>query len=58
MHIVSDAVEKKQGMTVLLEHLEKKPDIVMEKLAKADASSAKMEILRLDIGEIHGKAGR
>jgi len=56
--IVSDLDEKKHGMKVLLNHLENQPEIIKEKLLKSDDFYSKMAILRLDINEIHGKAGR
>lgn len=58
MNIVSDLDEKKLGMTILLHHLEHKPEIVKEKLLKSEEFYSKMEVLRLDILEIHAKAGR
>ncbi len=50
--------EKKHGMNILLHHLEKKDSIIEEKLIRSYDSYSKMEILRLDIKQIHGKAGR
>lgn len=58
MKIVDDLNEKKHGMKVLVEHLEKEPEVIKEKLLKSDAFYSKMAILRLDISQIHGKAGR
>lgn len=58
MNIVSDLNEKKHGMTILLQHLEHKPEIVKEKVLKSEEFYSKMEVLRLDILEIHAKAGR
>lgn len=58
IRIVSDLDEKKHGMKILLNHLENQPSIIKEKLLKSDDFYSKMEILRLDIIEIHGKAGR
>jgi nitroimidazol reductase NimA-like FMN-containing flavoprotein (pyridoxamine 5'-phosphate oxidase superfamily) len=49
---------KKHGMKILLNHLENKIEIIKEKLLKSDDFYSKMEILRLDIIHIHGKAGR
>ena len=45
-------------MAILLQHLEHKPEIVKEKLLKSEEFYSKMEVLRLDILEIHAKAGR
>ncbi len=56
--IVSDLDEKKLGMKVLLNHLECQPNIIKEKLIKSDDFYSKMVILRLDIVEIHAKAGK
>lgn len=58
MHIVTDLDEKKHGMEMLLFHLEEKASVQQEKLLKSDGFYSKMEILRLDIDQIHGKAGR
>jgi nitroimidazol reductase NimA-like FMN-containing flavoprotein (pyridoxamine 5'-phosphate oxidase superfamily) len=58
MQIVNDLDEKKHGMSILLHHLENKDSIVKEKLIKSDDFYSKMEILRLDIEQIHGKVGR
>lgn len=58
MKIVSDLDEKKHGMTILLNHLEHNPEIIKEKLLKSNEFYSKMEVLRLDILEIHTKAGR
>jgi len=58
MNIVSDSDEKKHGMKTLVSHLEKNSTVMGEKLAKSDDYYSKMEILRLDIIQIQGKAGR
>ncbi len=58
IEIVTDLNEKKHGMTVLLNHLENQPIIIKEKLLKSDDLYSKMVILRLNITQIHGKAGR
>lgn len=58
LKILSNLDEKKHGMSVLLNHLETQPEIITEKLLKSDNFYSKMEILRLDIVQIHGKAGR
>jgi len=55
---VTNLDEKKHGMKILLNHLENKIEIIKEKLLKSDDFYSKMEILRLDIIHIHGKAGR
>ena len=42
----------------VLKHLEKKPEIKQEKLVASEGFYSKMKVLRLEITEIHGKAGR
>jgi len=55
MSIVKDPEEKRRGMNVLLEHLERHPEEIREKsLSKQDVYQ-KMAILRLDIARICGK---
>ena len=58
MSIVEKIDEKKHGMKVLLNHLEDKQTVIADKLLKSDDYYSKMEVLRLDIAQIHGKAGR
>lgn len=58
MYIVDTPEEKKHGMKVLLEHLEGDPGIVGQKLNKSEGFYAKMEVLRIDIKDIHAKAGK
>jgi len=58
MLIVNDLNEKKHGMNILLNHLENKPSIINEYMLKSEANYSKMHLLRLDIKQIHGKAGR
>jgi len=58
MQIVNDLQEKKNGMRILLHHLEEKDSIINDKLLKSDEFYSKMEILKLRIKQIHGKAGR
>lgn len=58
LQVVTDKVEKEFGMRVLLKHLEKENTVVEEKIQKAFRQFTNMEILRLDIQEIHAKAGR
>ncbi len=58
MRIVSDLEEKKYGMRILLHHLEDEELVIKEKILKTENYYSKMEILRLDIKQIHGKAGR
>lgn len=58
MKIVNDINEKKHGISVLLNQLENKTEIIIDKLSKSDNYYDKMEILKLEITEIHAKAGR
>jgi nitroimidazol reductase NimA-like FMN-containing flavoprotein (pyridoxamine 5'-phosphate oxidase superfamily) len=58
MQIVNDLQEKKHGMSMMLHHLEDKDSVIKDKQLKSDEYSPKMEILKLKIEQIHGKAGR
>jgi nitroimidazol reductase NimA-like FMN-containing flavoprotein (pyridoxamine 5'-phosphate oxidase superfamily) len=58
MQIVNDLHEKKHGMSILLHHLEENDSVIKEKQLMSDDSYSKMKILKLKIGQIHGKAGR
>jgi len=58
MEIVNDLEEMKHGMRILLNHLETKENVRKEAMLKSDDFYPKMEILRLKIKQIHGKAGR
>ena len=58
MQIVKDLHEKKHGMSILLLHLEEKDSVIKEKQLKSDDYYSKMEILKLKVRQIHGKAGR
>ena len=58
MQIVKDLEEKKYGMNILLQHLEEKQSVVKSKMLKSNDYYSKMNILRLDVNQIHGKAGR
>ena len=55
---VTDLEEKKHGMKILLNHLENSPSVIQEKLLKSDDYYSRMEVLRIDIEQIHAKAGR
>lgn len=55
---VTDPDEMKHGMEVLLNQLENREDIIKEKLIKSGDFYSKMKIFRLDITQIHAKAGR
>lgn len=58
MQIITDLVEKKYGMDILLNHLEDNDHIKKVKSLKAVDCFSKMEIMKLKIKQIHGKAGR
>lgn len=58
MTIVNDIDEKKHGMNILLTHLESDPVVIKEKLVKSEGYDSKMEVLKLSIVQITGKAGR
>ena len=58
MHSVTDLEQKKHGMEVLLRHLESDNNMVAEKLTKSENYYSRMELLKLEITQIHGKAGK
>jgi len=58
IHFVSDLEEKKYGMGILLNHLENNGQVIREKLLKSEDFYSNMEVLRIDIKQIHAKAGR
>jgi nitroimidazol reductase NimA-like FMN-containing flavoprotein (pyridoxamine 5'-phosphate oxidase superfamily) len=58
MRVVGTLEEKKYGMDVLLGHLEKNPEVVRKRSLANERAYARAAILRLDIREITGKAGR
>jgi nitroimidazol reductase NimA-like FMN-containing flavoprotein (pyridoxamine 5'-phosphate oxidase superfamily) len=58
MHLVDDLEEKKHGMLTLLNHLEEKPAIRKEMMLKSDKTYSSMNIIRFDIHQVQGKAGR
>lgn len=55
MSILQDLEEKKYGIDVLINHLEKNPEKVRQKSLKSEEDYQKVGILRLDIKEISGK---
>jgi len=58
MAIINDLDEKKHGMSILLNQLENKQNVIKEKLLKSENYYySKMEVLKLEITQIHGKAG-
>ncbi len=58
MDIVSQIEEQRYGMQIILQHLEEQPSIIKKKRLQSEEFYSKMTILRLDIKEMHGKAGR
>jgi nitroimidazol reductase NimA-like FMN-containing flavoprotein (pyridoxamine 5'-phosphate oxidase superfamily) len=58
MKIISDLDEKKYGITIILDHLENDSEMKKAMLLKSVERYSEMEVLRLDISDIHGKAGR
>jgi len=55
---VTDLEEKKHGMNILLNHLEHDGEVIQKKLLKLNDYYSNMEVLRIDIRQIHAKAGR
>ena len=55
---VEDLEEKKYGMGILMNHLENKEQVIREKLLKSEDYYSNMKVLRIDIKQIHAKAGR
>jgi nitroimidazol reductase NimA-like FMN-containing flavoprotein (pyridoxamine 5'-phosphate oxidase superfamily) len=55
MFFVENLEEKKHGIDVLINHLEKNPGKVKEKSIKSEQSYQDVGILRLDIKELSGK---
>lgn len=58
MAIVEGLAEKKHGFEVLFAHLNESPDRYKQRGLKDDAGYDRAAMLRLDIKEITGKAGR
>lgn len=58
MEVVSDMDEKRHGMNVLLNHLEEKESVIKGYMLKSEDRYSKMDVLRLKITQIRGKAGR
>jgi nitroimidazol reductase NimA-like FMN-containing flavoprotein (pyridoxamine 5'-phosphate oxidase superfamily) len=58
MTVVETLEEKKHGLEVILGHLEIDPEVVRKRSLADDRAYARAAILRLDILEITGKAGR
>ena len=58
MAVLENLEEKKYGMEVLLGHLETDPEVVRRRSLSDDRAYDRAAILRLDILEMSGKAGR
>jgi uncharacterized protein len=58
MEVVSEMDEKRHGMNVLLNHLEEKESVIKGFMLKSEDRYSVMDVLRLKITQIHGKAGR
>ncbi len=55
--IVDNLDEKKHGLNIMIDHLEKSPTEAKKKFLKNDSTYDTVTILRLDIEEITGKQG-
>lgn len=58
MHTIEQMDEKVEGMTTILNHLEKSDLFIKKMLLKSSKMYSKMKVLRVDIEQIHGKAGQ
>jgi len=58
LNVVDDLEEKRHGMHVLLNHLEEKPSVVQHLMLESEGLFSKMAVLKLEIQELHGKAGK
>jgi uncharacterized protein len=58
LSVVEAMEEKKHGMRVLLGHLEEKPSVVQQLALESEGVFSRMAVLKLEIGEVHGKAGQ
>lgn len=56
--IINNRDEKKHGMQILLDHLEEKQSVIEKFMVKSGDNFSGMEILRLDIDQIHCKEGK
>jgi len=55
MEIVEKLEEKKEGLEILINHLEKDPESIKDKFLKKENAYKKLGILRLDITDLSGK---
>ncbi|MCC7212329.1 MAG: pyridoxamine 5'-phosphate oxidase family protein [Candidatus Brocadia sp.] len=58
IYFVETLEEKKQGMDILLKHLEDNPDKIRQESLSNDVVYRSLEILRLDVTDMQGKWGR
>lgn len=58
LKVVTETEERIHGMNVLLNHLEKDSGVISNYVVKSNDQASRMEILRLEITQIHGKAGK
>jgi nitroimidazol reductase NimA-like FMN-containing flavoprotein (pyridoxamine 5'-phosphate oxidase superfamily) len=58
IQIISDICEKRNGIKILLNHLETDAEVKSSKLDAPLSMYENMMVLKLEILEIHGKAGR
>jgi nitroimidazol reductase NimA-like FMN-containing flavoprotein (pyridoxamine 5'-phosphate oxidase superfamily) len=58
IQIISDVYEKREGMKILLNQLETDAAVKSKKLDAPSSLYDTMEVLKLEITEIHGKSGR
>ncbi|BBO18317.1 flavin-nucleotide-binding protein [Candidatus Brocadia pituitae] len=58
IYFVETLEEKKQGMDILLKHLEDNPDKIRQESLTNDVVYRNLEILRLDVTDMQGKWGR
>ncbi len=56
--LVDDTEQKKHGVTVILNHLEEKPDTIRERVLKSDAVYSTIAVLKLEIAQMSGKKGQ
>jgi hypothetical protein len=56
--VVEDLEGKKHGMRVLLAHLEEKPSVQQKLMLESEGVFSRMAVLKLEIDEVHGKAGQ
>lgn len=58
MSIIKDPVQKKQGLDIILNHLEDNPRVIKDKHLNNELVFEKLAVLKLEITEMTGKRGR